>query len=114
MRLFVSAGEPSADLHGANLIRSLRRHRPDVEVIGLCDQVLASLPFEEKWLRDRGIPAEYIGHPYFDELAEQRLDPAFMHEQRQRPGPVVGLLPGSRNGEVRHNLDTLIRAAGIV
>lgn len=34
MRLFVSAGEPSGDLHGANLIRAMRDRRPDVEVLG--------------------------------------------------------------------------------
>jgi lipid-A-disaccharide synthase len=34
MRLFVSAGEPSGDLHGASLIRALRLRRPDVEVHG--------------------------------------------------------------------------------
>ena len=34
MRLFVSAGEPSGDLHGASLIRALCLRRPDVEVHG--------------------------------------------------------------------------------
>ena len=34
MRIFISAGEPSGDLHGANLIRELRRLRPDVECVG--------------------------------------------------------------------------------
>ncbi len=34
MRIFLSAGEPSGDLHAANLIRSLRRLRPEVEVVG--------------------------------------------------------------------------------
>jgi len=34
MRIFLSAGEPSGDLHGANLIRSIRRLRPDVEFVG--------------------------------------------------------------------------------
>src|SRR5215468_10756259 len=34
MRIFVSAGEPSGDLHGANLIRALRQRRPDVEFVG--------------------------------------------------------------------------------
>src|SRR5262245_39597467 len=34
MRIFVSAGEPSGDLHGASLIRALRQARPDVEVVG--------------------------------------------------------------------------------
>jgi lipid-A-disaccharide synthase len=67
MRLFVSAGEPSGDMHGANLIRALQQFHPGVEVLGfggermaesgcrlvfpLCDfavvglfRVLASLP----------------------------------------------------------------------
>jgi lipid-A-disaccharide synthase len=34
MRIFFSAGEPSGDLHGANLIRELRRQRPDLEAVG--------------------------------------------------------------------------------
>ena len=34
MRLFISAGEPSGDLHGANLIRALRTRRPDIEFHG--------------------------------------------------------------------------------
>ncbi len=34
MRIFISAGEPSGDLHGANLIVSLRRLAPDVECVG--------------------------------------------------------------------------------
>ena len=35
MRIFISAGEPSGDLHAANLIHSLRQRYPDVEVVGL-------------------------------------------------------------------------------
>lgn len=212
MRLFLSAGEPSGDLHGANLIRELRRRRPDVEVLGfggdkmaaagckllhplaesaimgifpvlaalpmlwrvlgmarqcfrddppdalvlidypgfhwwlagcakkfnvpvsyfvppqiwgwatwragkmkrLTDQVLASLPFEHEWFTERGIASRYIGHPYFDELAEQRLDEGWLAEQRGRPGTVIGLLPGSRDSEIYYNLQTLLRAAGLV
>jgi lipid-A-disaccharide synthase len=34
MRIFLSAGEPSGDLHGSNLARALRRARPDVECVG--------------------------------------------------------------------------------
>ncbi|MFL5327875.1 MAG: lipid-A-disaccharide synthase [Gemmataceae bacterium] len=35
MRIFISAGEPSGDLHGANLARSLRAVMPNVELFGL-------------------------------------------------------------------------------
>jgi lipid-A-disaccharide synthase len=35
MKLFFSVGEPSGDLHGANLIGELRRRQPGLEAIGL-------------------------------------------------------------------------------
>jgi lipid-A-disaccharide synthase len=212
MHLFICAGEPSGDLHGANLIRALRQRRPDVECVGyggermaaagcqllypLCqlavmwfarvlahapvflellsradryfrherpdavilidypgfnwwlarrahfhgipvfyfvppqlwgwagwrvgkmrrfvDHVLCSLPFEESWYRDRGVPARYVGHPYFDELPSQRLDDAFLIAQRSRQCPIVGLLPGSRTQEVERNFPTLVRTAARV
>jgi lipid-A-disaccharide synthase len=34
VRIFISAGEPSGDIHGANLARALRRLDPDVECVG--------------------------------------------------------------------------------
>jgi lipid-A-disaccharide synthase len=42
MRVFVSAGEPSGDLHGANLVRALRRLRPDVHVEGFGGERMAA------------------------------------------------------------------------
>jgi lipid-A-disaccharide synthase len=212
MRLFISAGEPSGDLHGASLIRCLRERMSNLDVVGfggdrmaeagcrlvyplcdhavigigqvlrsvpsfarilgmaresfraqrpdalvmidypgfhwwlagaarkegipvsyfvppqiwawatwrakkmrrLCDQVLCSLPFEEAWLQKRGIPARYIGHPYFDELASQRLDSGFLNEQRAAPGTVIALLPGSRSYELQRNLPVLKRAAELI
>lgn len=212
MRIFISAGEPSGDLHGGNFVRSLRRLRPEVECVGfggdrmaaagarllypLCDlavvgflrvfanahtflellswsdryfrhhrpdavvlidypgfhwwlarrahfhgipvfyfvppqlwawagwrvkkmrryvdHVLCNLPFEETWYHDRGVPAHYVGHPYFDELCQQRLDAAFLADQRARPGRIIGLLPGSRTQEVEQNSDTMIRAAALI
>ena len=34
MRIFISAGEPSGDLHGANLIAAIRERVPEVEFVG--------------------------------------------------------------------------------
>jgi lipid-A-disaccharide synthase len=34
MRVFICAGEPSGDIHGANLIRALKRAQPGVECVG--------------------------------------------------------------------------------
>jgi lipid-A-disaccharide synthase len=212
MRVFVSAGEPSGDLHGANLILALRKARPDILVSGFggermqaagCDllyplarhaiigftraaaaiprlwqvrasadrlfakqrpdavvlidypgfhwwlartarkhfipvvyfvppqlwawggwraakmrrlvnRVLCNLPFEQAWYESRGIMARYVGHPYFDELRGQCLDPAFLARQRAQPGPIVALLPGSRRQEIGDNGPSLVRAAELI
>lgn len=34
MRIFISTGEPSGDLHAANLVRAIRRRIPDAEFVG--------------------------------------------------------------------------------
>lgn len=40
-RIFFSAGEPSGDLHGANLIRELRSQQPGLEVVGFGGPAMA-------------------------------------------------------------------------
>jgi lipid-A-disaccharide synthase len=75
------------------------------------DHVLCSLPFEEAWYQERGVRAEYVGHPFFDEIPRQQLDDAFLDAQRRQGGAVVGILPGSRTLEVQRNLKTQFRAA---
>jgi lipid-A-disaccharide synthase len=77
----------------------------------LVDHTLCALPFEEPWYRARGVAAHYLGHPYFDELRQQQLNAAFVEEQHDRPGTIIGLLPGSRNQELEQNLPTLLGAA---
>jgi lipid-A-disaccharide synthase len=209
MRVFFSVGEPSGDLHGANLIRALqkrhvdwefvgyggpkmaaagcrlhadltqlavmwlaqaiwnlpkflrllkqaddnfRRQRPDLVVLidypgfnwwiarkakargipvvyygtpqlwawagwrvkkmrRLVDHVLCKLPFEQEWFRQRGCHATFVGHPYFDELRAQQLDSKFLEAQNDRHQPLVTILPGSRNQEIRLNLPALLKAA---
>ena len=43
MRIFISAGEPSGDLHGANLIHELRRLNPSVECVGFGGDRMAAV-----------------------------------------------------------------------
>lgn len=76
--------------------------------------VLTALPFEEEWYRSRGVRTHHVGHPYFDELADQHLDDEFVKNQSARPGPLVTLLPGSRTQEVTVNAPLLLAAAGRV
>lgn len=75
------------------------------------DHVLCTLPFEEPWFRSRGIHAHYVGHPYFDELAKQRLNTEFTTIERAKAQPIVALLPGSRGHEVHDNMPVFRRAA---
>src|SRR5437762_389413 len=42
MRIFVSAGEPSGDLHGANLVRALKQLDPTVECVGFGGEQMES------------------------------------------------------------------------
>lgn len=67
------------------------------------DHVLACLPFEAEWYQQRGVPAEYVGHPFFDEVAEKQLDESFLAAQRARPERRMAILPGSRHHEVHAN-----------
>ena len=80
----------------------------------LVDHVLCKLPFEVAWYRERGCPATYIGHPYFDQLGARRLDGEFVEQHRAADGPLVTILPGSRTQEVSHNLKWLLKAASLV
>ncbi|HEX6960600.1 MAG TPA: lipid-A-disaccharide synthase [Lacipirellula sp.] len=212
MKLFFSVGEPSGDLHGANLIRAFRRQHADWEFVGyggprmaeagcrlhadltqlavmwiarvlvnlhkfiglliqadrffrderpdavilidypgfnwwiarrakargipvfyygapqlwawashrvkkmrrFVDHVLCKLPFEEAWFRQRGCNATYVGHPYFDELRNRRLDQSFINEVEHAHAPLVTILPGSRTQEVEANTRTLLRAAALI
>ena len=78
------------------------------------DHVLCALPFEPPWFQKFGVHAEHVGHPFFDEIADHQLDTQFVSEHRQGDQLRVGVLPGSRNQEVRRNLPILMEIAGRV
>jgi lipid-A-disaccharide synthase len=80
----------------------------------LVDHALCALPFETTWYQERGVRAHYVGHPYFDELPDQRLDAEFLAQEQKAGGTVIGLLPGSRTQEVEKNVSTLLRTAARV
>ena len=75
-------------------------------------QILAILPFEEEYFRKAGISCHYVGHPILDDLQptyDKRHERAGLGLKAQ--GVVIGLLPGSREREVRKILPTLLKAA---
>jgi len=77
------------------------------------DHVLAVLPFEESFFTAAGIPATYVGHPFFDAVAEKRLDAAVMAKLGlavSGGGDLVAVLPGSRSHEVHRNFPLMLEA----
>jgi lipid-A-disaccharide synthase len=76
------------------------------------DKALVIFPFEEKFYRDRGVDATFVGHPLADlpQPAITRNDFAAQFHL----DPVkhwITLMPGSRVKEVRMNLPTILEAA---
>lgn len=73
------------------------------------NHVACILPFEEKYFRDKGMPATFVGHPLFDELpADRSPPPGPVYPDRP---PIVGLLPGSRASEARANFPAMLDVA---
>ena len=72
------------------------------------DRLAVTLPFEESWFRQRGVAATFVGHP-----ALELFRPRARGEARAALGagaaPVVALLPGSRQNEVRRHLPLLLQ-----
>ncbi len=71
---------------------------------GVADRVAVPLPFEERFLRGLGIPAEFVGHPIVDRAAHA---PSREEARRQLEIPaearVLAIFPGSRAQEVRNH-----------
>ncbi|HET6176737.1 MAG TPA: lipid-A-disaccharide synthase [Candidatus Sulfotelmatobacter sp.] len=79
------------------------------------DKALVIFPFEEKFYRDRGVDATFVGHPLAElphptikraeYAASLNLDPTKQW---------ITLMPGSRVKEVHMNLPTILESAGLL
>lgn len=77
------------------------------------DHVWSVLPFEHQYFQDRGLDSTYIGHPFFDAVAETQLDAQLLAEFSESTAdgtPIVAVLPGSRGHEVRGNFPIMLQA----
>jgi len=75
------------------------------------ERVLCIFPFETEFYRKHGVNAEFIGHPLVGHVKASCTPGEFrarLHLDADRP--VVALLPGSRPGEVAHNLPPIVAA----
>lgn len=80
------------------------------------DHILALLPFEVDYLKGHGIPATYVGHSIADQVdftpdqGAARLALGLAEVK----GPVVGLLPGSRKGEIERLMVPFLKTARLI
>lgn len=76
------------------------------------DHVLAILPFEEPLYTHAGVRCTFVGNPILDEIA-----PSYDRQALRRQfglsddGPVIGLFPGSRKGELHEHMPLLLETA---
>jgi len=79
------------------------------------DKALVIFPFEEKFYRDRGVDATFVGHPLAglpvptvprsDYAAQYNLNPEKLW---------ITIMPGSRAKEVRMNLATIVDSVSVL
>ncbi len=71
-------------------------------------QALCIFPFEEKFYADAGVPVKFIGHPLVDAVHASLDRKSFCRKNNLNPEqPVVAVLPGSRQAELRQHLPVL-------
>jgi lipid-A-disaccharide synthase len=76
------------------------------------DMMAVIFPFEVSYYQKAGIPVRYVGHPLVDQVLESREKTVPV--RLDGPGPVVGLLPGSRRGEIQRILPVLLESAALL
>ena len=76
------------------------------------DKALVIFPFEEKFYRDRGVDATFVGHPLAD-LSRPEIDrPVYAGQHHLDAAKLwITLMPGSRVKEVRMNLPAILESA---
>ena len=78
-------------------------------------RMLTLFPFEEEIYRDAGVDVAFVGHPLADMLDQIPRDDAARDQLRLPPAsPVVALLPGSRQSELKYMADLFIRTAKLI
>lgn len=74
----------------------------------LIDRLLCIFPFEEEFFRRNGIQADYIGHPLTRLVKASMSRAEFFQKHNLTEGrPLIGVLPGSRPGEIARHLAPL-------
>lgn len=84
------------------------------------DEMLVVFPFEAPFFAKHGVASTFVGHPLLDELAarpDESPSQAKTHRERYGIGPdeiVLGLMPGSRESELKNHLEEQLAAAELL
>jgi lipid-A-disaccharide synthase len=76
------------------------------------NKMLVIFPFEEKFYANAGVPVEFVGHPLAGKVKPDK-DISTMHQllNISEDKHIIGLLPGSRKGEIKRLLPTMLQTA---
>jgi lipid-A-disaccharide synthase len=75
------------------------------------NRMVVIFPFEEKIYRDAGVPVNFVGHPLVDVVRPTMTRAEFAALYNLNPNkPIVAILPGSRQNEIRQNYGRILEA----
>ena len=78
-------------------------------------KMLVIFPFEKAYYRERGVDAEFVGHPLADLPLPTISRQEFAHQHGLDASKHwIGLLPGSRIKDLHHNLPIMASAANLL
>lgn len=72
------------------------------------DRLFSILPFEPAFYQQYNYEVTYVGHPLIDIVADYVPEPNFRQHWGLDNRPIIALLPGSRQQEIRAVLPTLL------
>jgi lipid-A-disaccharide synthase len=85
------------------------------KIAGRVDKMAVIFPFEVSIYQKAGLDAEFVGHPLLDVLAFPAARGSLSLDHAESGGElVIGLLPGSREREIKSLLPEMVRAAEII
>jgi lipid-A-disaccharide synthase len=76
------------------------------------DMMAVIFPFETAYYDAENVPVRYVGHPSVDKVHPRYTKTEAMQQfGLESSKPIVGLLPGSRNNEIKRMLPVMLAAA---
>jgi lipid-A-disaccharide synthase len=76
------------------------------------DHMVVIFPFEAAFYKKRHVPVTFVGHPLLDGMMSTR--PGQTKGDLRGNSMLIGLLPGSRNEEIRRLLPTMVQVADML